>query len=331
MKAGDALTIIGVVAGIALVAGAQLPVREKSLKLKETSEAYLLPPPEHLVVGSLGYRAALADLLWANVLVTQGIRMEQRRRYETVDEYLDAIIELDPKFREPYRLSDTLLTFQAVDVELSEAYKARAILERGVKENPFDAELWLQLGQYVAFIAAPSYLKDPAEQEQWRREGAAYLARAAELGVSDANIQWQAFGGVGIFRKSGRTQEAISFLERLAATTEDEELRQKAEAQIRAFTADADAMQAKMEQAVALHAVEKERSRYTAFTERKPLMRKIWQKNYPGRKEDFVLMAGPAPDASTCAGGARSKYGDTPQCATDWGEWARRVDAEPQP
>ncbi len=324
MKAGDAISICLFVAGAGLVAAAQLPAREKSLTLKETSDAYLLPPPEHLIVMSLGYRAALADMLWANVLVTQGIRMEQRRAFDTVDQYLAAIVELDPKFREPYRLSDTLLTFQAVESGPEEAYKARAILERAVKEHPLDAELWLQLGQFVAFIAAPSYLKDPAEKERWRNEGAAYLARAAELGVSDPNVQWQALGGAGIFHRAGRTEEAIAFLQRLAATTDDDELRQKVEAQIRSLS-DSGGMEAAMEQAVRDAAVEKQKSQFQAFLARKPLMRKVWQSAYPGRSEDFVMSAGPAGDPAACAGGASSKNADSPQCAPDWAEFARRV------
>lgn len=330
LNRGDAIAAVVFVAGAALIAAAQLPVREKSLKLKEKTEAYLLPPPEQLRVMSLGYRSALADLLWANVLVTQGIRMEQRRRFDTVEEYLQAIVELDPKFREPYRLSDTLLTLQAVEVEVEDAYRARELLERAVREYPLDAELWLQLGQFVSFIAAPSYIKDPAEQDKWRREGAAYLARAAELGVRDPNIQWQAIGGAGILKRAGHTQAAITFLQRIAATTEDEELRRKAEAQAQALS-DTTAMAASMEKAVQDAAADQQNRDFAAFLARKPTVQKVWRATYPGRKEDFVMIAGPAPDAAACAGGMSSTHADDPKCAPDWAELARRVSDSTQP
>jgi tetratricopeptide (TPR) repeat protein len=297
--------------GVMLVASTQLPVREISLTLKETSEAYLLPPADHLVLMSLGHRQALADLLWANVLVTQGIRMEQRRRFETVGAYLEAIIELDPQFREPYLLSDTLLTFQAVEVPLSEVYRARQVLERAVKERPDDAMLWLQLGQFMAFIAAPSYLKDPAEQERWRVEGARYLARAAELGVADPNIQWQALGGAGILSRAGERDAAIAFIARTLATDpKDEELRAKLEGQLAELQGEAKQ--------------EARRARVGAF-------RQVWQQNYSGRTLDFVHAAGFPADAALCAGGLRSEHAGEPACASDWAEWARRVDAANAP
>ena len=46
-------------------------------RVKEVSDIYPLPPPEQLPVLSLGYRAAMADALWASVLVTQGLRLQQ--------------------------------------------------------------------------------------------------------------------------------------------------------------------------------------------------------------------------------------------------------------
>lgn len=304
---GDVVLGLAFVVGLAGTFASQLPVREMSLRLAEESEVYLLPPPEQLQLASLGHRAALADVLWAKVLVTQGLRLEQRRRFETVGAYLDAIIELDPKFREPYRLSDTLLTFQAVEVPTSEVYKARKVLERAVQELPNDAELWLQLGQFVAFIAAPSYLKDPAEQDRWRVEGAHYLARAAELGASDPNIQWQALGGVGILRRSGEREAAIAFLERTLATTQDDELKEKLRAQLKAYQDE--------------RLVERWETRKKAFSA-------VWRESYPGRSQDFVLMIGPPQRPDVCAGGAGSTHHDEAVCAPDWAAWAQRVTPE---
>ncbi len=306
---GDGLCAAAALVAGLTVAATQLPARAVSLTVKETTDAYLLPPPDQLVVASLGYRAALADLLWAKVLVTQGIRMEQRRGFDTVGQYLEAITTLDPKWREPYRLSDTLLTFQAVEVQTSEVYKARVMLEKGVAERPLDAELWLQLGQFVAFIAAPSYLKDPDEQERWRREGAQYLARAAELGAADPNIQWQAFGGAGILARAGERDAAKRFYRLTLATATDPELQAQLENKLRALQE------------------EEERDAYEA---RKAAFSSVWRARYPGRRQDFLYAAGFGPDPAACAGGSASAHFGEARCASTWAEWAERVDAERQ-
>ena len=120
---------------------------------------YVLPPPDQLKQLSLGHRAALADLLWTHVLVAQGLRVKERRRFETLVPLLEAIIELDPEFRRPYLLADALITFQASETPFEEVIKAREIMVRGTENRPYDAEIWLVLGQFVAFIA-PSYTDD---------------------------------------------------------------------------------------------------------------------------------------------------------------------------
>src|SRR5690606_9161983 len=66
-------------------------------RLKITSDVYPLPSPEQTVVLSLGYRAALADLLYAHVLVSYGLHFREKLLFESVGDYLDTINELDPK------------------------------------------------------------------------------------------------------------------------------------------------------------------------------------------------------------------------------------------
>ncbi|HQK20865.1 MAG TPA: HAT repeat-containing protein, partial [Polyangiaceae bacterium] len=120
---------------------------------KETSDVYVLPPPTVLARASLGYRAAVADYLWAHVLVTQGLRMGAKRPFQEVGQYLDAINHLDPAYREPYRLADSLLSHQAGDSDRAQSVRrARQILERGLIQFPYDAELWLNYGQFLAYI-----------------------------------------------------------------------------------------------------------------------------------------------------------------------------------
>jgi hypothetical protein len=182
-KSRDALRAAAlVVAAVVCVGSVNGRLAEARRRVKETSEVALLPPPEQVVSLSLGYRAALADVLWARVLVTQGLRRMEKRRFEELPMLLDAINELDPTFRDPYLYAAALMTLQGAPPTREEVLKTRAILERGAKNRPLDAEVWLALGQFVAFMAPNSYLTDEDEKRQWRVEGAKMLARAAELG-----------------------------------------------------------------------------------------------------------------------------------------------------
>jgi hypothetical protein len=295
-----------VTAGLALAAAVAIgsvraPAADEARRVKETSDVYVLPPPDEVIVLSLGYRAALADLLWSHVLVSQGLHTMERRRFENLTLLLDSINALDPTFRDPYLFADALITFQTSETPHHEVVKAREIMERGVKHRPLDGELWLNLGQFVAFIAPAAYLTDPKEQQQWRLEGARYLERAAELGGDDANITWQALGGAGILGRAGERDAQIRFLKRTVAVTDDEELKKKARAQLDVLLGE--------------HAAEQSKQRLDKF-------KAVVQRDLPFiRRKSTLLVLGPPPDPAHCAGSA---HAEEARCATSWAEWAAR-------
>jgi len=173
-----------VAAAIGLVGNVRASLAETHKRVKDTGNVYLLPPPSQVKALSLGYDAAVADMLWAHTLVAQGIHLQERRRFTNITRLYDAINELDPTWRTPYRLADALITLQSAAIGFEEVSATRRILERGIQNRPLDAELWLNLGQFVAFIAPSSYLDDHPELiPTWRDEGLRYLERAAELGA----------------------------------------------------------------------------------------------------------------------------------------------------
>jgi tetratricopeptide (TPR) repeat protein len=305
-RPGDALAVVALVGACVAVAATQLPVRALHQRVKETSEAYLLPPPSQLATASMGYRAALADLLWAKVLVTQGLRLQERRRFETVVPYLDAINELDPTWRDPYRLAEPLINLQTVASPLEDVRAVRRIMERGVRERPFDAELWMILGVYTSFVAPGSYLEGTDEGARWRREGAEYLLKATELGDADANIAWQSLGAAGVFVRSGQTQRAAELYDRILATSDDPELLERARLHL--------AKLATEEQ------LEAKRARSEAF-------RTVWRERYPGMSITTVLTLGYPRDPALCAGARRSAAASSSACAESWAAWGERVSA----
>jgi hypothetical protein len=307
--ARDALLTAGLVAVAALAIGAvRAPAATIEQHVKQTSDVYLMPPPEQVVTLSMGYRAALADLLWSHVLVSQGLHTMEKRRFENLTRLLDTINALDPTFRDPYLFADALITFQASTTPREEVIKAREILERGTKHLPLDGEIWLALGQFVAFIApaSPGYLRDDEEKQQWRLDGARYLARAAELGGDDANISWQALGGAGILGRAGELSARIRFLERTLATTDDEELQQRLREQLKQL---------------------RDAHGWDAYEARLDAFRDICRRDLPYvNRKDTLLVLGPPLDPAYCAGGA---HAEEPRCATTWAAWAERMAGTP--
>ena len=269
---------------------------EPFTKLKTSHDVYTLPAPTQTVVLSLGYRAALADLIYAHVLVSYGLHFQEKRLFETVGQYLETINELDPKFATPYLFADTLLVLQPKQPPLEHYLTARKILLRGTRERPFDALLWMSAGQYLAYLAPP-HLRSEAEKTAWQREGAELLTRACELQSDDENIPYQCIVAAGMLNKSGMHEANIRFLERFLAVNDDPEVRARAESYLR-----------KALKAQGLEMIELHSRRF----------REAWKADLGFATQDMALVVGPDFDPVACVGAAAAK---TPEsCATAWRE-----------
>ncbi|MSP26392.1 MAG: hypothetical protein EXR75_14815 [Myxococcales bacterium] len=272
--------------------------------VREKHDAYMLPPPPVIAVLSLGYKSAVADILWAHVLVTQGLYVLERRRFENLTRLYDAINTLDPSWRTPYLLVDALMTLQTAAVSVREVVETREILERGVKHRPFDTDIWLNLGQFVGFIAPSSYFDETPEMiPVWRREGAVYLARAAEIGGDEGNAGWQSIGGASILAAAGERDAALRFLERAYAVTEDPELKTDIERRLRRLVGEA--------------AAAKSLGRIAAMNERR-------KSELPWVSETTMWLLGPRPQPSRCAGPDHTEL----DCAMTWREFGVRFEGE---
>lgn len=289
--------------GLLGIAGAAIGWTQPSLasaevKAKEGSDIYLLPPDEQLALMSLGYRSALADLLWSEVLINQGIRMTEKRGFENSGPLVHAVITLDPSFREPYRLADSIVTFQAVATGPDTARITRQILEAGVKQFPNDAELWLNLGQFVAYLGPDSILKDEAEKAEWKETGARYMARAAELG-SDKSFAWLTLSGAGLYGRAGKRDAQIRYYERLLSTTDDDELRAYVSGLLKVLLGEAE---------------------FDQYRQRDEAFNAVWRTELPGTNKVMALILGHPRDPAECAGIGGGKGGA--DCARTWKDWA---------
>jgi hypothetical protein len=256
-------------------------------------DVYPLPPPRQTVTLSLGYRAALADLIFAQVLVSSGIHIQEKRNFEFVGNYLDAINELDPKFERPYRLADTLLTLQAKRVAPENYRKARTILDRGMKEFPFDSALWSSAGQYLAYLA-PGGLTDLAEQDEFRLSGARVLAHACELVSDDETIPYHCIVAAGMLTDAGARE---AFLERVLMVNDNPEIRALAEAALEKFGG----------------------GKPNSTPERYKRFQAAWGADLPFVTRGAYLTIGPDWQAAACAGLSAT-------CVTSWRAWGAAVE-----
>src|SRR4051812_46412849 len=94
----------------------RLPLNVAFLGTKDRDDVYTLPSNGQLRAMSLGYRSALADIIFAHVLVSSGIHFQEKRAFELAGKYIEAVNALDPQFEQPYRMADALITLQAKPV-----------------------------------------------------------------------------------------------------------------------------------------------------------------------------------------------------------------------
>ncbi len=299
MKSSDVVTRVGGLAAMLAALATLFFVQPRMLSrfqaLKVTSDVYTLPSPDHVIVASLGYRSAMADLIFAHTLVSSGLHLEQKRRFEYVADYLDTVIALDPKFYDTYHFADSLITVQTVAPTWQDYQRTAKILERGLVEYPYDPELWTNAGQWFAYVAW-SWIP-PEEQDAWRKRGAEIMARACEMGSTDSSITRRCVAAATVFNKLGEHEAMIEFLQRILILAEDEDTRQKAQNYLN----------------VHLHGRAKELA-----NQRVKRFQEAWANDFTFVSRDLLLVLGPRFSMAECVG---EKHASRLDCATSWKSW----------
>ncbi len=218
-------------AGIALMSLAvfvRKPLAADYSKMKTFEHTYALPNAAQLQVFSLGYRSALADLIFADTLVRAGMYFKERTIFRNVADYLGAIVELEPRYRDVYVYGDALLTLSTVEMPLENYRKARTLLEKGLKVYPDDVELWTSTGRFMVYIAVPR-LPEGEDVDEWKARGAEILEHACYLGIGTTEgTSSECFSSSRILKKIGKNQAAITNLKRLLAINDDPAIRAEA-------------------------------------------------------------------------------------------------------
>jgi hypothetical protein len=196
-----------------LRAGAQ----EHFTRTQRYEDIYYLPPPDQLVVASLGHRAALADLIWLKALIYFGEELKQRGNVSNLFRYTEAMLTLDPSFKRVYRWVASAAIYRTGQVGINDVWTAIRYLERGTRLFPEDPELAWDLGATYAYELVPMLPVGPARAEA-RRKSLEYLEMAALRGAGPA---WLGLATSGQLDSLGRKEQAARHLQDLLAAATD--------------------------------------------------------------------------------------------------------------
>lgn len=257
-------------------------------KIRETEDVYALPPPEYVRVASLGYRDAVASVLWASTLYQYGDHVSHNQRFEYPTQYVETILTLDPSFRPAYKFLSTLTTMQVAAPSRAQLEEARRLLQNGVRELPSDADVWGAYASFMMFEGAQ--FLDEGEKHRWRVEGAKAAQRAVELGYFMDNLS---ITGAIFLERAGERDLAIAQLERAYAVAPNDATRERIAAKLRKLRA----------QDVVARVEQLQRA-----------MIGLWLGRFPWLSESLLVAIGPPREVAACAG----LVGTVERCTPGW-------------
>ncbi len=236
--------VTALVIAVALAGGARV-VGGHANQLRDRWPATLDPPyapsASAAPLLSLGYREALADLLWIRVLGYVG---GDDDRASSTRQLVEAIVALDPRFQRIYAWGGMMITALGTGATEADYLAAIAVLERGWHEFPQDHRIPLYAGQiYVTNLAAragraPATTPDQGPVTQalarlyadgawtrvWQAEGARWLERAVRVPGAPKHMATVA---AHLRSKLGQREQAIRDLRELILYTSDAQQRDK--------------------------------------------------------------------------------------------------------
>jgi tetratricopeptide (TPR) repeat protein len=289
-----------------LQAWVQPELAEAFSKLRVTEDSVALAAPEQTIVLSLGYRAALADLIYSHLLVDYGAHFQEKRRLALAADTLDTVVELDPTFLEPYLYGDTLITLQPEPPREQDYDRARALQERGTRNLPYEQRVWFIAGQFVGYLAPPRF-SDQKKKEEWRLAGARMLARACELASQDAAIPYHCLAAATVLNRAGQREALIEMLQRTLAVNDDPEVREQAMRTLATWGGEQEGERAQLQASRFEH---------------------LWRSELGFASKGLTLLVGPSVDAARCAGRYSLAGAGARGCERTWG--ARLGDLEAQ-
>ncbi len=197
------------------------PVASQRSRMPDDADVLYVPEATHLRPMSLGYREALADLLWVRALVFSGASLGNTS-VPAVHRYANAIAGLAPRFPRVYHWGgvtaiyggSTTIAREGVDISI-EIYRA------GLVEFPEDHKLLYGLGMLLTHQVSSTPGYSDEERATARAEGIRLIRRAAAFGADPLVRQYAAT----LVSDHAESALARQFLEAELAQAEDADYR----------------------------------------------------------------------------------------------------------
>lgn len=212
------LSLVGLVA---LTGLAHRRIDERRAALPPEDAVLVLPTPRTLALMSLGYREALADLLWIRAVVVAGERLGHADA-ALVERHVEAIATLAPRFHRPYLWGGITIVYGGEGrITRDLVDRSIRVYRAGLTRFPESHELLYALGMLLLHQVAstPGYSDD--ERRTLAAEGVDLVRKAAAHGADPLVRRYAAT----IITEHATDELAIQFLESQLGQTDDEEHR----------------------------------------------------------------------------------------------------------
>jgi tetratricopeptide (TPR) repeat protein len=194
------------------------------LATQHYEDVYYLPPPDWLVLFSLGHREAVAGLIWLRALIYFGEELQQRGQVHNLYNYTDAMLALDPHFKKVYQWVSATALYRTGNVDADDARRAIGYLEQGVRLFPDDGELAWALGATYLYELPP--LLPLAERAEPRRRGLEHVQVASRLG---AGPPWLVLSTATELGRLGQREQQIAHLQEVYDQVSDPDVKEQIE------------------------------------------------------------------------------------------------------
>lgn len=198
------------------------------------------PAPAALPLLSLGWRHALADVYWVSSLVYFGEQIAQRGQLKYLTAKTDAILALDPSFRDAYRWIAVVAVYNNGEITRSDIETSNRYLERGIRQFPRDGELRFLLGFNYAVEMTP-FVSDGEERLAFKRKAAELFLSASKLPGAPRGTALMA---AEMSERGGGKRLAIEHLRRLIPLASDDDVRDQLVRRLAALTSEEEAEEA---------------------------------------------------------------------------------------
>jgi hypothetical protein len=223
------MAVVLLVAALAAVGSLRRRAMDQYLATQTYEDIYYLPPPHWLEVMSLGYRRALADLIWLRALIYFGDEFLNQGEVKHVHNYGESMLTLDPDFRRVYRWIGVAGVYTPKGSPPALIERAVEVLRRGVARFPDDGALAWDAGATIMYELLPNLPKDHPDRERLELEANEHMMAAARLG---AGPPWLVITNATTLRKLGEQERELRHLEEMYALVSDPNVKAEIETRL---------------------------------------------------------------------------------------------------